>query len=131
MASPEALVVCIFGEGAVAGMFEIFLDADALFRFQLTAPDGSVLAVSRAFPDRDAAIKGIAAAREYAGMGHVRELPSSAGERPSPRPAAVSAAALPDKRRNHAGRGDLWQVRRTSSPARPRVSASGNHSPGT
>lgn len=115
----------------MAGMFEIFLDADASFRFQLTAPDGSVLAVSRAFPDRDAAIKGIAAAREYAGMGHVRELPPSTGERPSPRPAAVSAAASPDKRRNHTGRADLWQVRRTSSPARPRVSTSANHSPVT
>lgn len=114
----------------MAGLFEIFLDADASFRFQLTAPDGSVLAVSRAFPDKDAAIKGIAAAREYAGMGHVRELPSPAGERPSPRPAAVSAAALPDKRRDHTGRADLWQVRRATGPARPRVSSSANHSPG-
>lgn len=112
----------------MAGMFEIFLDPDASFRFQLTAPDGSVLAVSRAFPDKDAAIKGIAAAREYAGMGHVRELPSSAGERTSPR---AAAAALPDKRRNHAGRAEPWQVHRTSSSARPRLSTSANHSPGT
>jgi uncharacterized protein len=114
----------------VAGMFEIFLDADAGFRFQLTAPDGSVLAVSRVFPDKAAVIKGIAAAREYAGTGHVRELPSPAAERPSPRQAAVPAAALPDKRRSHTGRSDLWPVRRASSPARPLVSTSANHSPG-
>lgn len=114
----------------MAGMFEIFLDADAAFRFQLTAPDGSVLAVSRAFPDKDAAIKGIAAARDYAGTGHVRELPSYAGGRTLPRPAAVSAAAVPDKRRNHTGRADPWPARRASGPARPRVSTSANHSPG-
>jgi uncharacterized protein YegP (UPF0339 family) len=121
----------MIGEGAVAGMFEIFLDSDASFRFQLTAPDGTVLAVSRAFPDRDAAINGIAAAREYAGMGHVRELPPSAGDRPTPRPAAGSAAGFPDKRRDHTGRADPWQVRRTSGPVRQRVSTSANYSPGT
>lgn len=118
-------------EGAVAGMFELFLDADASFRFQLTAPDGAVLAVSRAFPDKDAAIRGIAAAREYAGMGHVRELPSSAAQHPSPSRAAVSATALPDKWRDHTGRPELWQVCRTSSQERPRVPASANRSPGT
>ncbi|WP_457972689.1 YegP family protein [Arthrobacter sp. D1-17] len=117
-------------EGAVAGMFEIFLDADAAFRFQLTAPDGSVLAVSRAFPDKEAVIKGIAAAREYAGTGHVRELPRPGRERPSPRQAAVPVAAMPDKRRSHTGHSDLWPVRRASGSARPRVSTSANQSPG-
>lgn len=58
----------------MAGMFELFIDAEASFRFQLTAPDGTVMAVSRPFPSKAAAVEGIAAVREYAGMGHVKEL---------------------------------------------------------
>ena len=58
----------------MAGMFELFIDAEASFRFQLTAPDGTVMAVSRPFPSKAAAVEGIAAVREYAGMGHVREI---------------------------------------------------------
>ncbi|WP_395401264.1 YegP family protein [Arthrobacter sp. UC242_113] len=58
----------------MAGMFELFIDAEDSFRFQLTAPDGTVMAVSRPFPSKAAAVEGIAAVREYAGMGHVKEL---------------------------------------------------------
>jgi uncharacterized protein YegP (UPF0339 family) len=120
----------MIGEGAVAGMFELFLDAEASFRFQLTAPDGTVIAVSRAFPDKDAAIKGIAAAREYAGTGHVRELPALPAERPLPsRQSVVSAGALPDKRYARTG-ADLWQAHRISGQARPLLTTSTNHSPG-
>jgi len=36
----------------MAGMFELFIDAEASFRFQLTAPDGTVMAVSRPFPSK-------------------------------------------------------------------------------
>lgn len=36
----------MIGKGAVAGIFELFSDADASCRCQLTAPDGSVLADS-------------------------------------------------------------------------------------
>ncbi|MFE5835588.1 YegP family protein [Arthrobacter sp. NPDC056493] len=66
----------------MAGMFELFIDAEASFRFQLTAPDGTVMAVSRPFPSKAAAVEGIAAVREYAGMGHVKELPAAPAERP-------------------------------------------------
>ncbi|MFP3461855.1 DUF1508 domain-containing protein [Arthrobacter globiformis] len=65
----------------MAGMFELFTDAEASFRFQLTAPDGTVMAVSRAFPSKAAAVEGIAAVREYAGMGHVKELATAPAER--------------------------------------------------
>ena len=65
----------------MAGMFELFIDAEATFRFQLTAPDGTVMAVSRPFPSKAAAVEGIAAVREYAGMGHVRELATAPADR--------------------------------------------------
>ena len=47
----------------MAGMFELFIDAEDSFRFQLTAPDGTVMAVSRPFPSKVAAAEGIAAVR--------------------------------------------------------------------
>jgi uncharacterized protein YegP (UPF0339 family) len=40
----------------MAGMFELFVDAQSCFRFRLKAPDGTVLAVSRAFEDKPSAI---------------------------------------------------------------------------
>lgn len=58
----------------MAGMFELFADSDSSFRFQLTAPDGTVMALSRPFPDKLAAVAGIAEVREYAGMGFVIEI---------------------------------------------------------
>ena len=74
----------------MAGMFELFTDAEASFRFQLTAPDGTVMAVSRAFPSKAAAVEGIAAVREYAGIGHVKELAAAPAERvPASRPRAA------------------------------------------
>lgn len=64
----------------MAGMFELFADSDSSFRFQLTAPDGTVMALSKPFPDKRAAVAGIAAVREYAGMGFVAEIPTPATE---------------------------------------------------
>ncbi|HET7140188.1 MAG TPA: DUF1508 domain-containing protein [Arthrobacter sp.] len=58
----------------MAGMFELFVDAKSNFRFRLTAPDGSVMAVSKAFEDKTAAVAGIAAVREYAGMGLITDV---------------------------------------------------------
>jgi uncharacterized protein YegP (UPF0339 family) len=81
----------------MAGMFEVFLDSDSLFRFRLKAPDGAVMAVSGAFRDKSAVAAGIAAVRECAGMGLVTDL--SAGPRDQHAPAhapvlsAQSAAA--------------------------------------
>lgn len=58
----------------MAGMFELFVDEDTCFRFRLTAPDGTVMAVSKAFEDKRAAVAGITAVREYAGMGLITDL---------------------------------------------------------
>ena len=58
----------------MTGMFELFTDSDASYRFRLTAPDGTVMALSRSFPDKPSAVAGIAAVREYAGMGLVTEI---------------------------------------------------------
>jgi uncharacterized protein YegP (UPF0339 family) len=62
------------GRNAMAGMFELFLDSESSFRFRLTAPDGTVMAVSKAFETKNAAVAGIAAVREYAGMGLISDF---------------------------------------------------------
>lgn len=58
----------------MAGKFELFIDADSRYRFRLTAPDGTVMAVSRSFGDKSEAVAGIAAVRNYAGMGLISDL---------------------------------------------------------
>ncbi|MFF2243811.1 YegP family protein [Arthrobacter sp. NPDC058130] len=58
----------------MTGMFELFTDSDTSYRFRLTAPDGTIMALSKPFPDKRSAVAGIAAVREYAGMGHVTEI---------------------------------------------------------
>ena len=98
----------------MAGMFELFIDADASFRFQLTAPDGTVMAVSRAFPNKAAAVAGIAAVREYAGMGHVRELAEAPADR---RAAHQPAVAVGGARRGLPARPELRPACKDSAPA--------------
>src|SRR6185503_17548037 len=63
---PEGLVM--------AGKFEVFLDAEAQYRFRLTTPDGTELAVSGAYPDKSSAVAAIEAVRECAGMGLISDL---------------------------------------------------------
>jgi uncharacterized protein len=86
----------------MAGMFEVFLDADSQFRFLLKAPDGAVMAVSGAFPDRSAVAAAIAAVRECAGTGLVTDLSAGSRDRHTPmhapvlvQPASVPAAIMP------------------------------------
>lgn len=57
----------------MAGMFELFIDAESAFRFRLTAPDGTAMAVSKPFTTKADAVAGIAAVREYAGMGLITD----------------------------------------------------------
>lgn len=84
----------------MAGMFELFADSDTSFRFRLTAPDGTVMALSRPFPDKRAAVAGIAAVREYAGMGFVTEVPApKPGPAQLPGPARVAVPARVPGRR--------------------------------
>lgn len=61
----------------MAGQFEIFVDAESSVRFRLVAGDGTVLATSRAFEDKQAAADGIRAVRECAGTGLITEVRSS------------------------------------------------------
>ena len=97
----------------MTGMFELFTGSDSRYRFRLTAPDGTVMALSRPFPDKPSAVAGIAAVREYAGMGLVTEITApedpdrnGASEAPvrPPRLRIPSAAHFRDGRavaRNH------------------------------
>jgi uncharacterized protein YegP (UPF0339 family) len=81
------------GRTVMAGKFEVFIDAEAHFRFRLVAPDGTELAVSAALEDKSAVAACIAAVRECAGMGLVTDL-CAAGS-PVPAPAGVSPAPVP------------------------------------
>lgn len=87
----------------MAGMFELFAEADASFRFRLTAPDGTVMALSRSFPDKRAAIAGIAAVREYAGMGFITEIPAPT-KALTPAPIQAQAPATKRSRLSSAAR---------------------------
>lgn len=62
----------------MAGQFEIFTDAESNVRFRLLGPDGTVLAISKAYADKRAAADGIMAVRECAGTGLIREARSNA-----------------------------------------------------
>ncbi|MEV7572763.1 DUF1508 domain-containing protein [Pseudarthrobacter sp. NPDC089323] len=58
----------------MAGTFELFADEDSRIRFRLVAPDGSVLAVSRQYPDKYHAAAAIEDVRECAGTGLITDL---------------------------------------------------------
>lgn len=105
----------------MTGMFELFIDENMGFRFRLKAPGGDVVAVSRSFPDKLAAVCGISAVREYAGMGLITDL---CPEVPVHRSSAAPPA--PDTRQGPRVPADCPpEVRRTSvtgayRPAAPR-----------
>jgi uncharacterized protein YegP (UPF0339 family) len=104
----------------MAGMFEVFVDAESHFRFRLRAPDGSVLAVSAAFDDKRGAAAGIAAVRECAGMGLVTDL--CPANRPGATPEA-GPAAIPQAHENQPARADGFRARARKlrrAAARPR-----------
>lgn len=81
---------------AMAGMFELFMDADALYRFRLTAPDGTIMAVSKPFDTKSAAVAGIAAVREYAGMGLITDQCTTSRHNAPPRHPEASATHAGD-----------------------------------
>ncbi|MHC6594012.1 YegP family protein [Arthrobacter sp. C152] len=80
----------------MAGMFELFMDADAHYRFRLTAPDGTIMAVSKPFDTKSAAVSGIAAVREYAGMGLITDQCTTNTHETPPRYPEVSATHAGD-----------------------------------
>lgn len=57
----------------MAGTFELFTDPQSHVRFRLLAPDGTVLALSQAFGDKDAAAAAIVDVRECAGTGLIQD----------------------------------------------------------
>ena len=83
----------------MAGMFEVFVDADSHFRFQLKAADGTVMAVSAAYDDKSAAVAGIAAVRECAGMGLITDLCPVGKQALPPAPDPGTFPAARDERR--------------------------------
>ena len=113
------------GRTAMAGVFEVFVDAESQFRFRLKAPDGSVLAISAPFEDKRAAAAGIADVRECAGTGLITDLSPAAvpvtGAQVQPAvpvqaavPAPVPAQVLP-ARPDHRRQG--FGTKRTPSEA--------------
>ena len=62
----------------MAGQFELFTDAEANVRFRLLGADGTVLAISKAYPDKRSAADGIMAVRECAGTGLIKETRTNA-----------------------------------------------------
>jgi uncharacterized protein YegP (UPF0339 family) len=58
----------------MAAKIELFHDRNNAFRFRLKTPDGTVIAVSKPFPDKAAAVAGIRAVRECAGTGLITDL---------------------------------------------------------
>ncbi|MBT2533281.1 YegP family protein [Arthrobacter sp. ISL-48] len=58
----------------MTGTFELFFDGTTGFGFRLKAADGTVMAVSPPFVDKRAAVIGITAVRECAGMGLISDL---------------------------------------------------------
>jgi uncharacterized protein YegP (UPF0339 family) len=78
----------------MAGIFELFVDEESAFRFRLTAPDGTVMAVSRPFDTKTDAVAGIAAVREYAGMGLISDQSTKSIDT-TPPPACDDAAVRP------------------------------------
>ncbi|KIS29210.1 hypothetical protein TV39_00110 [Arthrobacter sp. SPG23] len=77
----------------MAGKFEVFVDAELQYRFRLTTPEGTELAVSGAYRDKPSAVAAIDAVRECAGMGLISDL-CPAGSSALP-PAQAPAAAMP------------------------------------
>ena len=72
----------------MAGTFELFTDRRSLVRFRLLGPDGTVLAVSRPYPDKRAAAAGITVVREVAGTGLIQD-------HCDPTPQRVARSAVP------------------------------------
>jgi uncharacterized protein YegP (UPF0339 family) len=76
----------------VAGVFEIAAAGEESYFFKLTAPDGTVVAVSPLFSTIKGAAAGITAVRENAATGLVVDHSASAAKPARP----ARSASLPD-----------------------------------
>ena len=84
---------------AMAGMFELFVDTESAFRFRVTAPDGTIMVVSKPFNSKTDAVAGIAAVREYAGMGLITDSCPKVNEIPNEGMMIVPFRLIPRGRR--------------------------------
>ena len=101
----------------MAGKFELFVDGESKFRFRLKAPDGTVMAESAAFRDKSAAVAGIAAVRECAGMGLITDLCSEGGTRSGHvRRKSASTGGAPQARHDWHKRADAFHARAKTTP---------------
>lgn len=91
----------------MAGKFELYVDTRERYRFRLKAADGTVMAVSKDFETKRAAVAGIREVRACAGMGLITDLcpaqPAVSMTAPQTSPPA-SAEAGPPRVRNWLGR---------------------------
>ena len=91
----------------MAGKFELFVDARERYRFRLKAADGTVMAVSKDFETKRAAVVGIREVRACAGMGLITDLcpsrPAVSGRAPEISPPALAEEG-PARVRNWLGR---------------------------
>lgn len=78
----------------MAGIFEIAEAGDKAYFFKLTAPDGTVVAVSPLFNTIKGAAAGITAVRENAATGHVVDKSGARKQPPAGRPTPRSSTRL-------------------------------------
>ena len=57
----------------MAGNFEIFRDADKLYRFRLMDERGGILVTSAGYGHKADVVTAITAVREHAAMGHIQD----------------------------------------------------------
>ncbi|WP_437770135.1 YegP family protein [Arthrobacter sp. KNU40] len=98
----------------MAGKFELFVDARERYRFRLKAADGTVMAVSKDFETKRAAVVGIREVRACAGMGLITDLcpsqPAASGAAPEASSPALAEAG-PPRGRNWLGRTSIVRKR--------------------
>jgi hypothetical protein len=118
------------GRNVMAGVFEVFVDADSQYRFRLMDPNGTVLAISAPFEDKRAAAAGIADVRECAGTGLVTDLSTAAPKVqeasaavPAPVPAQTLSARSGHGRQGFGKKRTPAEASGTSSAAHWRPSA--------
>ncbi|WP_051388903.1 YegP family protein [Arthrobacter sp. 35W] len=63
----------------MSGTFELVDTSDGAYRVHLVDGDGQLMAVSVAFETKEAAVQGIARAREIAGTAFIKDWTHSAG----------------------------------------------------
>lgn len=69
----------------MTGNFEIFRDADKLYRFRLVDERGGILVTSAGYGHKGDAVTAITAVREHAAMGHIHDRSDPSARTPRAR----------------------------------------------